>query len=678
MKKVLILSFVILFFGCNSKEHTTYSQKKLATFFEKIDNEGLNKNSKTQYLDSAISIINTLSDGDSLKIKNYFKVANRYFRMHEYESYYNLTNKVLKLSTLQKDTAAIAKAEYYLGDYYFNTSKNDSAYIFYVAAGKKYTKLKDELNVANALLHKSNILLLEKDFLGSEAQTIKALNIALQHNDAALIYECYVNLGSSLLGLKNYEKALEYHSKALMKIEDIEIESYKPILKAQTYNNIGFVYLNLNNFEAAHNYFSRGLEVANIKQLYPALYTSLVGFSAYSKFKSNKNEGLDGFALALKMSDSINDVGGKINSRIHLVEYYLAHKDTVNALKLNIEANALAKEANYNKEVLVTLDLFTKAEPVNGLNYAKQYIILNDSLRDIERATVNKLARIEFETDEIIQEKELLSEQNKIRLWLIILIISVGFMFYTILYLKSKQNALISQQEQQKTNEEIYRIMLNQQVKLDEVRNSEKSRIAKELHDGVMNKLTSTRLNLFVLSKRRDDATIQNCLNYIDDIQNIEKEIRVIAHELNNDKFTKKNSFENLVKELILEQNKLFPSDCKYHLDQHINWNKMDVTVKMNLYRIMQEALNNCNKYANAKEILINFLKEKNNTISLIIQDNGIGFKVKKSKKGIGIKNMHERVEKISGTIAITSIKNTGTIIKIVFPITNKIKTHHE
>ena len=44
--------------------------------------------------------------------------------------------------------------------------------------------------------------------------------------------------------------------------------------------------------------------------------------------------------------------------------------------------------------------------------------------------------------------------------------------------------------------------MINQQLKADEIRNSEKNRIAKDLHDGIMNKLTSTRLNLFVLSKK--------------------------------------------------------------------------------------------------------------------------------------------------------------------------------
>ncbi len=662
----------ILLFGCNQGEEKVYDQSKLESYFNKIDDNSLQKNVKIEYLDSAKVIIESFSETDSLKIKNYFKIANRFFRLQDYKSYFETTKKVLKLSTIQKDSLATAKAEYYLGDYYFSNSKNDSAYQYYVSAEKKYIKLKDELSVASILLHKSNILLFEKDFLGSEAQTIKALDIAISQNDNELIYECYVNLGSSLLGLKNYEKALEYHNKALKQINETSIEYYKPIFKAQTYNNIGFVYLNLNQHKKAIEFFTNGLEVDNIKELHPALYTSLLDYLAYSKFKSNINEGFEEFNLALEMSDSINDTAGKVKSRIYLAEYYLAHKDTVNAFKLNFQANKLAKEAKYNKEVLLTLDLFTKIDPKNGLKYAKQYINLNDSLSDIERATRNKLARIEFETDEIIQEKEILTEQNKIILLILVTIGLFGILFYIILYYRSKQRALTFEQEQQKANEEIYRIMLNQQLKLDEVRNVEKNRIAKELHDGVMNKLASTRLNLFVLTKKRDDETIQNCINYINDIQNIEKEVRAIAHELNNNKFSKKNSFENLLKELFQEQNTLFPCETKYTLAKEINWDIIDSSFKMHLYRILQEALNNCNKYAHAKEILIDISKEQHKTITLTIKDNGVGFDLNRVKKGIGIKNIYERVEMMGGKVTIHSEINKGTLIKIAIPITAK------
>ena len=242
--------------GCNSNEKNPVIQKKLDAYFENSSNVNLDKEIRLKYIDSAENVIHEVSENDSIKIKNYFKVANRYFMLLEYEKYKKTTNTILEISKSNKDSLNLAKAEYYLGDYYFSLSKNDSAYYYYLAAEKKYEKKYDKLNLANTKLHKAYILSYEKDFLGSESETIKVLNIAKEINDNILIYESYANLGTSLSGLGNYEKALEYHQKALLQIKKIEDENYKPLLQAQTLNNIGFVYLSINKFNEASQIFA--------------------------------------------------------------------------------------------------------------------------------------------------------------------------------------------------------------------------------------------------------------------------------------------------------------------------------------------------------------------------------------------------------------------------------------
>ena len=84
--------------------------------------------------------------------------------------------------------------------------------------------------------------------------------------------------------------------------------------------------------------------------------------------------------------------------------------------------------------------------------------------------------------------------------------------------------------------------MLAQKAKEDEARQTEKKRIARELHDGIMNKLSSTRLNLAILSKKTDTETIQKCLTYINQINQIETDIRNISHDLNQDVFQEEDS----------------------------------------------------------------------------------------------------------------------------------------
>ncbi|MEZ4787486.1 MAG: histidine kinase [Flavobacterium haoranii] len=667
MKIYYFLFILIVFISCKRSEENLYSNDKLDYHFNEVYNNDLSKEQKLQHIDSAQILVAKQNDEDSLKVKNLFKIANRYFQLLEYEKYKSVANRIFDIGKKNSDTAVIAKSEYYLGDYYFYTSKNDSAYYYYFEAEKKYKNLKNDFNKGNVFLHKALILLYERDFVGSEAQTIKAINIAKEINDTELLYECYANLGNSQLGLKNYNEALNYHLKGLDEIKNVTLENYVPILKAQSYNNIGHVYLSMSNYNKAKEYLAQGLAIPKLHELQPIFYSSLLDYYAYANYKL-KNEAENDFLKALKIRDSINDTAGRIKSRIHLTEFYLDKKDTIDALLLNKQAYDLAKSAKYNKEVLIALDFYTKLDPKNGLKYAQEYIKLSDSLQEQERGIRNKLARIEFETDEILQEKEVLSGEKSIILLTSITILFIGTLLFIIFYLRSKQKQLVFANEQQLANERIYQLMLEQQTKLDEARKSEKKRIARELHDGIMNKLASTRLNLFVLNKKTDPETISKCLTHVTDIQNIEKEVRNIAHELSTEIFTQKNNFKSVLESLFQDQKTLFNANFNGFIDESIQWENLSTNQKMHLYRILQESLNNCNKYAEAQNISVS-IALINNEIRTEIKDDGKGFNLKKSSgKGIGIQNMYDRTNEIGAELSINSKIGLGTTITLEIP----------
>jgi len=89
---------------------------------------------------------------------------------------------------------------------------------------------------------------------------------------------------------------------------------------------------------------------------------------------------------------------------------------------------------------------------------------------------------------------------------------------------------------------------------------------------------------------------------------------------------------------------------------------------KINLYRIVQEGLQNCNKYAEADIIKVEF-KSKNNILILTIEDDGIGFNTNKTKNGIGLYNIEYRAKECKGTVTIKSAKGEGTVLTIKVPI---------
>jgi signal transduction histidine kinase len=91
-------------------------------------------------------------------------------------------------------------------------------------------------------------------------------------------------------------------------------------------------------------------------------------------------------------------------------------------------------------------------------------------------------------------------------------------------------------------------------------------------------------------------------------------------------------------------------------------------TAKINLYRILQETLQNCNKYAKAKAINVDF-KSVDENIVLTVSDDGLGFDLNKKKKGIGLKNMVARAEESGGKYEINSLIDQGTSTTVIIPL---------
>ena len=130
-----------------------------------------------------------------------------------------------------------------------------------------------------------------------------------------------------------------------------------------------------------------------------------------------------------------------------------------------------------------------------------------------------------------------------------------------------------------------------------------------------------------------------------------------------NDSILSKSNFKNILEELVKSQQETYSLDCKLIYDDTIN--EIVPEIKMNVYRIIQEAFNNINKYANATKVMLYLDFDAAGFLCLEIYDNGSGFNTKKVKEGIGLKNMKSRTETINGELHIESEKNKGTRITL-------------
>src|SRR5690606_28815068 len=113
-------------------------------------------------------------------------------------------------------------------------------------------------------------------------------------------------------------------------------------------------------------------------------------------------------------------------------------------------------------------------------------------------------------------------------------------------------------------------------------------------------------------------------------------------------------NFADVVYKLLENREKITGIKPKLVIGTNIEWHNISDIIKVNLYRIIQEALQNCVKYSMAKSVHVGF-QLCNNSLEMVIKDDGKGFNVKKTKYGIGIKNMKSRAEKINGNFYINS-----------------------
>ncbi|MFK7747246.1 MAG: sensor histidine kinase [Kordia sp.] len=669
INKYYIIIFILFFSLVNSQEKKDENLQYLKTlkFINEGKDETKTKKQRTLSLIEAKKNIINIKD-DSLKNKAYYKLSNTFLNIEDSLNFRNTNRKGILIAKETNDSTYLANHYWDLGWYYQRSKQNDSAFLFYDSSQKILKKTGRMSSAGRLLLRMAKIQKEVKDYTGSEITITDAIEVLEPIEDNRKLYSCYNDLGTIFKNLEEYEKSLEYHNKALYYLKKIKGDDR--ILKAYTLNNIGLVYRYKGKYKDAIDNFEQALSFDSLYIKNPRHYATLLDNLAYSKFLSNDISQLpELFLKSLDIRDSLKDESGLATSKRHLAEYYLEKKDSILSLKYVSEAKVSALESRNMKELLSSLLLSSKIDIEKSNYYLNKHIHISDSLVKHERAIRNKFARIRFETDRYISQNEKLSIQNT---WIVAIstaIIFFGFLIYVITQQRTRNKELEMERQQQRTNEEIYNLMIDQQDKIEEGRKREKERISLELHDGILGRLFGTRLSLGSLNAKDDANSKKVREQYINELQGIEEEVRNISHELGLDNFDKTTSYSTMIANLLEEQSKI--TNFKYQIedDDRIVWTDIPGHIKINIYRIIQESIQNINKYAQAENVILDFHKEANHII-LTIKDDGIGFDQSKRSSGIGLKNMKSRVTLLHGQFTINSIPGKGTSISVDVPMT--------
>ncbi|WKK80761.2 sensor histidine kinase [Marivirga arenosa] len=238
-----------------------------------------------------------------------------------------------------------------------------------------------------------------------------------------------------------------------------------------------------------------------------------------------------------------------------------------------------------------------------------------------------------------------------------------------ILFIYFYQRKLLKRKiEFQKIEELLSAQELKNAYSLLEGQDQERQRISKELHDNLGSLLVTANLSVDTIPKKGLDPQVLNKINTIDSlIQKAADETRKISHSLDSG-LLKHFGLEASLKDLDTTLKKV--TTLKTDFDIQIS-GKLPNSINTQIYRIIQELVNNTLKHAKAKKIRLEVLEFQNQFINIIYEDDGFGFDThgKENIKGIGLRNIDKRIMKLGGKMTIESAPGKGLIAIIEIPI---------
>ncbi|MFP4092673.1 MAG: tetratricopeptide repeat protein, partial [Cyclobacteriaceae bacterium] len=465
-----------------------------------------------------------------------------------------------------------------------------------------------------------------------------ALDLSTQLADTGRIADTYINMSKVYLMMK---KDTSETIDILKKVIQFSEPTQHHYLLMIAHNNLADLYLGYNEPQKALPHAQASLNYA--QRVNMPFYTSSarLTFGRTYNMMGASAEALSHLKEALNLADAINSVELKSHA-------------------LLLHAQAYEKQLDYKQ----------------AYQHLAQHLELYDSIFDLEQTrNINELERryqAEKKTRELAEEQLLTAQQREklqqqqslliLALMLtLIFALAVGFLFY---FLRQRRRRHAQQL-----------IVLQRENELQSVRalitgeEKERTRIAKELHDGLSGLLASIRLRFGTfmddLGPSGKGQAYEESLRLLEQAS---REVRQISHNLMP---------EILLRYGLVEALNSYFSNITQSGTLTIDFQVMGLeerlpsSFELTLYRILQELVNNIIKHSNASDVLIQ-ISESDSLLSVTVEDNGVGFVPESASGGIGLDSIRSRVDYLSGKLDIQSEQGMGTSVYMEFVMDKK------
>lgn len=526
-----------------------------------------------------------------------------------------------------------------MGLIYWNLGNLDRAIDLYIQAAEIFEEVGNERGLGST--YNNIALILHEDQQSGKSLSYhrKALQVRKKANDKYGIAASYVNMAQIFLFAQppNIDSAAYYLGLSI----PLKTELNDQYGLARAYHNLADVHLERKEFNKALENYYRALAIQKAlgnSEGYASTYYNMAG--VYQVQDQHK--------VTVAYLDSAQTIAEKQKDRPLLWKVYWTKAKTLGKLKRFEEAHAYWLAYQTLKDSLVNAQRSTKVEE------------LETKYRTAQQAT-------ELSEKKAALAQANLAVENRTK-WLVVLLSGLGILIVL-------GFALLQRKKRQHQHEKDLAIIQERERGLRamiEATEEERKRIAKDLHDGVVQTLTGLSLRLqkgFSLLNNVSEEQKQRYTQSQAILDESIAEIRHISHQMMPRALAEMGLIPAM--EDMLEKS-LGNTSMSYEFEHHnVKGKRFQESVEISLFRISQELINNIIKHAGAKAVSIQLLQTKSHLV-LVIEDNGKGFQVQEihATNGIGLMNITSRAKAINGEVHYEPSPKQGTVATIRIPTT--------
>jgi signal transduction histidine kinase len=471
----------------------------------------------------------------------------------------------------------------------------------------------------------------------------------------------YKMLANTNYHLREKQKALYYWNKCI----DISLPKNYSVLLEQCNHNIAAYYIDFaTRFDSAEICLLKAIEIG--KKNHDEFHVEHIGhyrLLATTYERTNQlNKADDLYKSLIEKCRKLKDTSSLTEILMFYSDVLVKKKDFKKAIEISGEALSISKEAKQLDVTVTALAFHTRNLTQAGrykeaydLKQEENYLLAERFKTDLNTKISN--AEAMFKNAEVKHEKEvaILKANKKTQIYLfsfIGLLFATGFGFY---FVNQKRNA---QQKAQLQQARVQSVLDGEE--------KERTRIAKDLHDGIVQDLTAIKLQLNAgLNNNTLDKNI--VVSAVDSIDKASKEVRNISYQMMPATLIQLGfipAIEDLLKRV------LTVSNIQYDFEQIGIAERLPENIEVSIFRITQELLNNVLKHSGANFVSL-LITLKASVVTMIFEDNGKGFDASTIKKGIGFSSLSSRVELLNGDIKYENGNGVGTMAIVKIPVSS-------